>query len=75
MQETHGGDDVGIWATGPMAHLFHATHQQTHIGKHSRDPMYIGFGSSPTLPDPCDRPTHRLNMELDLQSLFGLHVT
>ena len=21
--ETHGGEDVGIWAQGPMAHLFH----------------------------------------------------
>ena len=30
--ETHGADDVGIWAGGPMAHLFHGVHQQTHIG-------------------------------------------
>eukprot|EP00088_Acartia_fossae_P001505 TRINITY_DN10583_c0_g2_i2.p1 TRINITY_DN10583_c0_g2~~TRINITY_DN10583_c0_g2_i2.p1 ORF type:complete len:556 (+),score=113.44 TRINITY_DN10583_c0_g2_i2:22-1668(+) len=29
--ETHGGDDVGIWATGPMSHLFHGTHQQSYI--------------------------------------------
>ena len=26
--ETHGGDDVGIWAVGPMAHLVHGVHQQ-----------------------------------------------
>jgi len=29
--ETHGGDDVGIWAIGPMSHLFHTTHQQSYI--------------------------------------------
>ena len=29
--ETHGGDDVAIYARGPMAHLFHATHEQTYI--------------------------------------------
>jgi len=29
--ETHGGDDVGIWAVGPMAHLFHGVHEQSYI--------------------------------------------
>ena len=29
--ETHGGDDVAIYARGPMAHLFHSLHDQTHI--------------------------------------------
>jgi alkaline phosphatase len=41
VQETHGGDDVGIWAAGPMAHLFHGTHQQTHIGGSIFIYMYI----------------------------------
>ena len=27
----HGGDDVNIFAIGPMAHLFSRTHDQTHI--------------------------------------------
>ena len=27
----HGGDDVAIYARGPMAHLFHKVHEQTHI--------------------------------------------
>jgi len=31
-KETHGGDDVGIWASGPLSHLFHTTHQQSYIG-------------------------------------------
>ena len=29
--ETHGGSDVGIFSAGPMSHLFHTTHEQTHI--------------------------------------------
>ena len=29
--ETHGGEDVGIYAYGPMAHLFHSTHEQNYI--------------------------------------------
>ena len=30
--ETHGGDDVGIFAVGPYAHLFHSVHEQSYIG-------------------------------------------
>ena len=33
VQETHGGDEVGIWAAGPLAHLVHATHQQSYVGE------------------------------------------
>ena len=29
--ETHGGEDVGIYAIGPMAHLFHGIHEQNYI--------------------------------------------
>ncbi|XP_076446354.1 alkaline phosphatase-like [Babylonia areolata] len=29
--ETHSGEDVGIYATGPMAHLFHGVHEQNYI--------------------------------------------
>lgn len=29
--ETHGGDDVSIYARGPMAHLFHGLHEQNYI--------------------------------------------
>lgn len=31
--ETHGGDDVGIWAAGPWAHLIHGVHQQSYIAQ------------------------------------------
>ena len=31
-KETHGGDDVGIFAIGPFAHLFHSVHEQSYIG-------------------------------------------
>ncbi|UTA48906.1 alkaline phosphatase [Simiduia sp. 21SJ11W-1] len=29
--ETHGGEDVAIFAGGPWAHLFHRTHEQNYI--------------------------------------------
>ena len=29
--ETHGGEDVAIYASGPMAHLFQATQEQSYI--------------------------------------------
>ena len=31
--ETHGGDDVGIWAVGPMSHLVTGVHQQSFIAQ------------------------------------------
>ncbi|KAH9513409.1 hypothetical protein Btru_032947 [Bulinus truncatus] len=30
--ETHGGEDVSIYAKGPMAHLFQGTREQSYIG-------------------------------------------
>jgi len=29
--ESHGGEDVIVYAKGPMAHLFHGTHEQSYI--------------------------------------------
>ena len=29
--ETHAGEDVSVYARGPWAHLFHATHDQSYI--------------------------------------------
>ncbi|XP_050718083.1 alkaline phosphatase-like isoform X2 [Eriocheir sinensis] len=31
IKETHGGEDVALWATGPMSHLFHRTHEQHYV--------------------------------------------
>ena len=32
VDETHGGEDVAIYAVGPMAHMFHGVHEQNYIG-------------------------------------------
>ena len=29
--ETHGGEDVAVYALGPMAHLFHGVQEQNYI--------------------------------------------
>ena len=29
--ETHGGEDVPIYAHGPMSHLFHGVHEQNYV--------------------------------------------
>ena len=29
--ETHGGEDVAIYARGPMSHLFHGVQEQNYI--------------------------------------------
>lgn len=29
--ETHGGEDVPIYAKGPMAHMFHGVHEQSYV--------------------------------------------
>jgi len=40
--EDHGGDDIPIYASGPMAHLFHKVHQQSYIGHVIRYASCIG---------------------------------
>jgi alkaline phosphatase len=30
-KDTHGGEDVGVWASGPMAHLFRGSYEQNSI--------------------------------------------
>lgn len=31
MSETHGGEDVGIYASGPQSHMFVGTYEQSYI--------------------------------------------
>lgn len=41
--ETHGGEDVGIYAKGPMAHLFHSTHEQHYIAHVAMRSLCVGI--------------------------------
>ncbi|KAK3609264.1 hypothetical protein CHS0354_006189 [Potamilus streckersoni] len=49
--ETHGGEDVAIYARGPMSHLFRSTHEQNYI------PHVMAFASCVgEYKNQCDRP-------------------
>lgn len=37
--ESHAGEDVPVYARGPMAHLFHGVHDQSYI------PYVMGYAS------------------------------
>ncbi|XP_041457233.1 alkaline phosphatase-like [Lytechinus variegatus] len=41
--ETHGGDDVAIFAVGPMAHLVHGVHEQNYVSHVMQRAACIGF--------------------------------
>ena len=59
--ETHAGEDVGIYARGPMSHLIHTKHEQSYIAhaiayaacfsdpeaNHCTEVKTSGVGSSP----------------------------
>jgi alkaline phosphatase len=54
VDETHSGADVGIFATGPYAHLFQSVHEQSYIAHVIAYSACIGpFGKSPR-----DKPSH-----------------
>ena len=43
---THGGDDVPIFASGPMSHLFTGVHEQTFIAHGMAYAACIGWDKS-----------------------------
>ena len=40
--ETHGGEDVAVYAQGPMSHLFHGVHEQNYIAHAIRYASCVG---------------------------------
>ncbi|XP_027220591.2 alkaline phosphatase isoform X3 [Penaeus vannamei] len=54
ISETHGGEDVGVWAAGPMAHLFHRTHEQHYVAHVMAYAACVG----PSAGKRCERPSH-----------------
>ncbi|XP_071840260.1 alkaline phosphatase-like isoform X2 [Apostichopus japonicus] len=55
--ETHGGEDVAIYASGPFAHLFTSVHEQHYIAHVIRYAACLGNGKQVCTdvaePDPC----------------------
>ncbi|XP_066946181.1 alkaline phosphatase-like [Macrobrachium rosenbergii] len=50
--ETHGGEDVAAFALGPMAHLFHRVHEQTHVAH------VMGYAACIGPYEDCGRPVN-----------------
>ena len=46
--ETHAGEDVAIYARGPMSHLFHGVHEQSYIAHVMMYASCVGPYSDPT---------------------------
>ena len=46
-RDTHSGEDVAIYAQGPMSHLFHGVHEQNYIAHVMAYASCVGSYSSP----------------------------
>ncbi|XP_069991183.1 alkaline phosphatase-like [Penaeus vannamei] len=66
-EETHGGEDVAAFAVGPMAHLFHRTHEQTYVAHVMAYASCVGPYSA------CDRPKRHEHEDTDEGGHAGEH--
>lgn len=72
--ETHGGEDVAIYAQGPMSHLFHGVHEQHYIAHVMAYASCVGSYSSSESCAKAD--VHTTNNGLFLESsIFILILT
>lgn len=65
VDETHGGEEVAIYARGPMGHLFHKTHEQTLV---AHVMMYASCVGPYTDEDKCPKNN-------DIYNKWPSHVT
>ncbi|CAL4091415.1 unnamed protein product, partial [Meganyctiphanes norvegica] len=54
IDETHGGEDVAIYAVGPMSHLFHRVHEQNYVAHAMAYSACIGASQG----SKCKRPSN-----------------
>jgi hypothetical protein len=62
--ETHGGEDVGVYARGPMSHLFAGLHEQNYIAHVMGYAACLGWNkemcsANPPAPPGCEPGTSR----------------
>lgn len=55
--ETHGGEDVPIFASGPMSHIFTGVHEQTFIAHGMAYAACIGTNKEHCTQAPTSQPT------------------
>lgn len=62
--ETHGGEDVAVYASGPMAHLFHGVQEQNYIAHVMAYASCVGENKDhcKAKPPPSGKDTLRLSM-------------
>ena len=64
--ETHGGEDVALYAKGPMAHLFHGVQEQNYIAHVMAYASCIGDNKSH-----CNKPSAAKASSYSSKSLSG----
>lgn len=47
--ETHGGEDVAVYASGPMSHLFHGVHENNYVAHVMMYAACLGKGTTLSL--------------------------
>lgn len=68
LEDTHGGEDVGVYASGPRSHLFTGTYEQNNIALLMAYAAQIGPYSNDTDSDDNDNNMSQLN---SLSTLLG----
>lgn len=60
--ESHGGEDVAIYAKGPWSHLFHSVHEQNYINHVFEYAMCIGKYKNLCNKTPCGKKNSKYNV-------------
>ncbi len=65
--ETHGGDDVAIFAQGPRARLFHSSHEQPYISNVMAFAACVGnYLDSSGTSALCTKRTSNIHLQISL---------
>ncbi|XP_064598681.1 alkaline phosphatase-like [Liolophura sinensis] len=72
--ETHGAEDVAVYATGPMAHLFHGVQEQNYIAHVMAYASCVGENKDHCKAKPVPSGQNPLRLSLSVLELLGILV-